>query len=384
MRRPRTLGAAALTALVCLAPGGPAAYDDTTPCPPGSWHVWQRAAGGLDSDFVNDIVDTADGSVVFATNDLYPVETHGGGISVRGTDGAWTVHRRAAGGLRSDTVYSLAANPGTLYAGTLKGAAYIDLVDGAVPSEGWRGLPSRPVMPFRLTDVSDVVHGVDFDTWFATNSGLFRMKEDRSWERYGTDAEAGELRGRFISAVADDVDSGIWIGTSGHGVAHWDVKADAWRRWTVAEGRLCNDYVYDIDVDAFGRPWVGTGIGACRYTLLGKLDGRPPGPGWEHVTSRNSPLPDDDVRAVLVDRRGRTWFGTHRGVAVREGEEWKDGVSWGVCSPTTPPAAAASPDGAPASGLPHRLVVAIHEAADGTIWFGTYGGGVASFTPAAP
>jgi hypothetical protein len=29
-------------------------------------------------------------------------------------------------------------------------------------------------------------------------------------------------------------------------------------------------------------------------------------------------------------------------------------------------------------------VVTIEESPDGTLWFGTYGGGVASFTPAAP
>lgn len=363
-----------LAATVLLAPGA-GAVDEVPSCPPGTWHVWQRAEDGLDSNFVNDIAVLDDGSVALATNDLYPVETHGGGVSVRDAEGGWTVHRRASGGLQSDTVYSVLQVGDRLLAGTLKGAAEVAFKD----ESAWRGLPSRPVMPFRLSDVSDLASSgaaKTLRTFFATNAGLFVQAADRSWTRFGTDAEGGGLRGRFVSAVATDRDSGVWIGTSGHGVAHWDYGADRWQVWSVTEGGLCNDYVYDIAVSGPTSAWVGTGIGACEWAA-----GEDGTVGWVHLTSRNSPLPDDDVRAVHVDAGGRTWFGTHQGLAVREGQ---DNDSWGVCSPMPAPEGAASPDGAVAKGVPHRLVVTIEESPDGTLWFGTYGGGVASFTPAIP
>ncbi len=355
----------ALGALLLQAPSAEAESD---PCPRGEWRVHQRVEGGLDSNYVNGIVVLDDGTVVFGTNDLHPVQTHGGGVSVLSPDGTWMRHRRSPGGLQSDTVYSVAVAGDRLLAGSLKGAASVPLVDLAAADAEWRGLPSRPVMPYGLNDISDILVDARGDRWFATNAGLFVHRAvDGGWSRYGTDAEEGDLKGRFITALAEGPDGTIWIGTAGKGVAAFQPTEESWRTWTVDAGGLCNDYVYDLAVDADGRPWAGTGIGLCGWT----------GARWEHITSRNSPLPDDDVRAVHVDRIGRLWVGTHQGAAVIRP------VS-AVCAPVEISPASAPPEGAPGDGVPHRLVVSIAEGPDGRLWFGTYGGGAASFAPEAP
>lgn len=62
-------------------------------------------------------------------------------------------------------------------------------------------------------------------------------------------------------------------------------------------------------------------------------------------------LPDTQITSLCIDRRGRVWAGTRRGVAVREAGVWK-----------VP------------QGVPKESVFALGEASDGAIWLGMYEG----------
>jgi len=313
--------------------------------------VYQRASGGPDNDFVQDIAFAPDGTAYLATNDLLDVREFGGGLSVRTPAGTWSVVRRGDGGLSSDTAYSvLYSADGTLWVGELAGVdrARADPgADGTRPRD-WTTVSGPDDRTAPLRDVFDLHLDRSGAMWFATVFGVHRLVDGR-WTTWGADTPG--LEAQLVRSIAEDPRGRIWVGTTGQGVAVYE--DGSWSRFHTGNSDLGNDHVYDLAVDDQGRVWAGTAIGVH---LL--ADGR-----WTGYTSRSSPLRDDDVRAVLVDRRGWVWLGTHDGLSILHDGQWRS------CGPATSGSA----------GPAHPVVIALEQAPDGSIWIGTYGGGVTVF-----
>ncbi|MEO8082789.1 MAG: two-component regulator propeller domain-containing protein [Ardenticatenales bacterium] len=91
------------------------------------------------------------------------------------------------------------------------------------------------------------------------------------------------------------------------------------------------------------------------------------------------------VSAIAVDSKGRIWVGTSRGGMARESaspENWREGPD---------PGGLFVYDGAEwhtfdmaVTGLPSNDISSISTAADGSVWIGTEGWGIARFSPGAP
>jgi ligand-binding sensor domain-containing protein len=341
--------------LLLAGPGATAAPPN--PCPAGSWEQFTRAGGGPDNNFVNAVAFDDAGRGYFGTGDIHPPETHGGGLSIRHLDGSWRRFRMEEGGLASNSVYSLAVTGDGLLVGSLAGVDRLDNAPApAAADPRWTALPRQPVGAFALADVLDIVVEQDGRAWFATTYGLFVVDDD-GWQRFGTSAADDGLTSRFITALALAPGGELWVGTQGKGVAVRGTDG-RWTHHRSADGGLGNDYVNDIKFDGRGRAWVGTGIGVSVFD----------GEDWTVHTPADGPLPNEDVRAISVDGQGRVWLGTHRGIAVVDGDRWS------VCAP----------DGATGAGPAHPLIVAAAPAPDGSMWFGSYGGGVLVWHPEGP
>ena len=87
-----------------------------------------------------------------------------------------------------------------------------------------------------------------------------------------------------------------------------------------------------------------------------------PIPNWTVFTQENSDLPSDRVRALAPGADGALWIGTYGGGLARLD---KDG-RWQTYS-------TANTNG----GLPHDSVLRLAPGADGALWIGTYDGGLA-------
>ena len=335
-------------------------------CPTGSWWHFDRSTGGPDNDRVNAIAFDGEGRGYFGTGDLDPVESEGGGLSVRHPDGRWERFRAAEWGLGSNTVYSVWPTRSGVLVGTLKGAHLLGTGTQGQVDWTWTALPEQPVLPFTLADVTDITEDREGRQWFATTYGLF-VWDGEVWDRHGTSSRHPGLESRFITAVVEGPDGRIWAGTHGKGVAVLEHDG-SWTGFRATEGGLGNDYVYDIAFDHAGRAWFGTGIGVSVFD----------GADWTVYTPADSPLPDEDVRTVAVDDRGWIWLGTHEGLAVVDGDTWRR-------CPAMPVAEAATGDvpagGRLVQGLVHPLVVAADPGPDGSMWFGTFGGGVSVWWP---
>ena len=150
------------------------------------------------------------------------------------------------------------------------------------------------------TGVSAVAQDADGALWVGTRGGLARFDGAR-FVPFTTQTEPG-LPSDAVSALWAAPDGALWVGTLG-GLARY--RGGRFRAWTAADG-LPDDTVWDVAGGPGGAVWVGTLGGLARlqdgrFTVYTQADG----------------LPTDDVRAVGVAPGGAVWAGTYGGGASR-------------------------------------------------------------------
>ena len=196
-----------------------------------------------------------------------------------------------------------------------------------------------------------------------------------------------------LTALAQDRQGFIWIGTQG-GLARWDgYRFHAWRADIADAGALPDDYIQTLHVDPAGRLWVGTGGGGlARYDSardrfmrmkLGLAKGRinigaiaddgrgglwigwqegllhlDPATGKvstiETLLPRGARPPQGRIRTILHDRAGGLWIGTREGLSRHAAG-----------------AAGFTPIAFEAGGTGRDQISALFEDSQGRIWIGT-------------
>lgn len=194
-----------------------------------------------------------------------------------------------------------------------------------------QGLPSTTVLALAQT--------ADGYLWLATYEGLARFDGVRFTVFHSANTEG--LVSSSIRALAAAPDGTLWIGTHGGGLVR--LREGRFRRYSTREG-LPTEMVMALHVDASGTVWAGTTGG------LARVDG--------DRVQVVGPF-RDSISAILRDRAGFVWVGTH-GAGLRRlspGGEWETlGAS---------------------RGLPGEVVSSLYEDAEGTLWVGLVGGGLA-------
>lgn len=210
----------------------------------------------------------------------------------------------AADGLPQQTVFALAQDgSGHVYAGTQDGLARWD----------GRRFASVPLPAGTRDWVSHLWAGAD-GLWIGTDASGLLLQSG------GSIRELRDAAGQSLSsieAITDAARGGVWVGTP-VGLFHCTTHACS------AVSGSTDLEVAELLEDAAGRLWVGTNAdGLFRYDPradgqlersefhLGKADG----------------LPNDAIRALLIDQRQRLWVGTGRGLARLDGDtlmRWQD------------------------------------------------------------
>ncbi|KAB2962049.1 MAG: hypothetical protein F9K18_10360, partial [Thermoanaerobaculia bacterium] len=149
-----------------------------------------------------------------------------------------------------------------------------------------------------------------------------------------------------IWSVLQDRRGFLWVATS-WGLARFDGRE--FSTLSVPEG-LPSANVRTLLESPEGEIWIGTNAGLARYD------------GHRITSYRGRPELDSTVWAAALDRHGQAWFGTDAGLLVASGDGFR---RYGR-----------------ADGLPGDYVYALLAAADGTLWVGTRGDGVAQCRPA--
>ena len=157
----------------------------------------------------------------------------------------------------------------------------------------------------RIGDAIQALHiSRDGVFWLGTPHGLVRLEAGRQQRFTRRDG----LSHDFVTAIREDRDGNLWIGTAGGGLNR--LRDGRFSPLTSHEG-LSNDHVRCLLEDHEGNLWVGTADGLdCvsdgRFVTFGRLEG----------------LRDPAVTAVAGTSDGSIWIGTNSGglTRLRQGE----------------------------------------------------------------
>jgi signal transduction histidine kinase/ligand-binding sensor domain-containing protein len=234
-------------------------------------------------------------------------------------------------GLSHDTVNALYEDrEGSLWIGT-RGGGLNRLSDAKVtpygPREGLRG---------------EITFGIRGDgagnVWVGTDSGLNRIAPDGAVTSYGS--EHG-LASPFVASLAvDRTTDELWVGTHGGGLHR--LRAGQVAPHPATRGSAA-ERIWSLLADGRGGLWIGSLAGL--HQMQGGRVARYVGEQGE--TSA-------EVYSLLQSRSGEVWVGTMTGLFHVQGDRL---ARWPLATP-------------------EDAVTALHEDARGTLWVGTYDGGL--------
>jgi ligand-binding sensor domain-containing protein len=251
-------------------------------------------------------------------------------------------------GLLSNGVFHVSKSGGKIWVGTYGGG--LSVFDPR--AENWRNYN----IPNGMGDafVYDALETANGDVWIATWSGANRirggaMDDFSKWDLYTVANTGGGLPNDWVYGLAPGKNGEVWLATEG-GLARF--KDEKWTNWThedglgapleMVEGDITfkNDpgevsshharqkeeqglgdvkvaynpnYIVSLSVAPNGDVWAGTwGAGLSRFD----------GEIWKTFTVADG-LPSNHVFALHTDEAGRLWVGTNRGLAIRDGDDFK-------------------------------------------------------------
>ncbi len=148
--------------------------------------------------------------------------------------------------------------------------------------------------------------------WMGTQSGLIRW-DGYKLRRYEANvARANSLADGYIHALLVDRGGNLWIGTSAGGLARYDAANDNFINIGagVGTGGLSHARVSALADDGEGGIWIGTGGGLERIDAQGKV--WPSSSGTPQIGAAQ--LPEGGIESLLRDRSGALWVGTRHGL----------------------------------------------------------------------
>jgi diguanylate cyclase (GGDEF)-like protein len=150
---------------------------------------------------------------------------------------------------------------------------------------------------------------MDADGQVLTNGddGVLRWQDGR-WQRFGR--EHGMDVGGGVTAILQDDEHGIWLGTLGRGLVHWLGYGNL-ENWSTSQG-LPDDVVISVLRDREGILHVGTRSGHAWQA---------PGERRFHTDPAPPAYATQEWGSMALDADGRLWAGTYGGSLLRRAHQ---------------------------------------------------------------
>ncbi|MBS1157735.1 MAG: two-component regulator propeller protein [Proteobacteria bacterium] len=229
--------------------------------------------------------------------------------------------------------------------------------------------------------------------WVGTSGGVVRYDtKDDSFKLF--DSRNGLLsNGMFY---VGRLHGQIAVGTYGGGLSLRDEKSGKWKTYNIPDG-LGDAFVYDVLTAANGDVWIATWSGVNRIRG-GNLDDRKK---WDLFTVENTKggVPNDWIYGLAEGKNGDIWLATEGGIARFAGnkwENWNHAKGLGASYDKVKEAITFKND--PGKQSTHHAkqkqemglqdvdvaynpnyVVSLEVDKQGTVWAGTWGGGLSRF-----
>ena len=229
--------------------------------------------------------------------------------------------------------------------------------------------------------------------WVGTSGGVVRY--ELSTDRFKLfDVKTGLLsNGMFY---VGRIQGKLTVGTYGGGMSMLDEEKGTWENFNIPQG-LGDAFVYDVIETRDGDVWIATWSGVNRVKG-GKLHDRSQ---WElhTVASTGGGLPNDWVYGLAEGKNGEIWLATEGGMARFADGQWEN---WNHARGIGAPYEKVRDDIAfkddPGKASQHHAqqkremglqdvdqaynpnyIVALEVDQDGSVWAGTWGGGLAHY-----
>ena len=200
----------------------------------------------------------------------------------------------------------------------------------------------------------------DQNIWVITHTkGTYiYVKKEKRW--YSTLTEL--MRAKGFENVPDDIlvweicydaKGLLWVATDHLGVLVLDFASKEWRQFTNVKGddtSLPDITIKHLYLDQLGRMWLASyknGVAMCSEAL-----------------TNFKTLPVGDINAITEDREGYYWLGRNDGGIIKMDPQTLEVVE--TFNKHT-------------LGVPSDIIVGSYAAKDGSLWFGTYEGGVLKY-----
>ncbi len=254
--------------------------------------------------------------------------------------------------------------------------------------------PARAFTHFRVGEKNvKSIYAEGKVVWVGTSGGVIRYDwGSDDYQLY--DAKNGLLSNGIF--YVGRLQGKMAIGTYGGGLALLDEKTQTFETYNVPEG-LGDAFVYDVLAAKNGDVWIATWSGANRIRG-GNLKDRSK---WDLYTVENTKhgLPNDWVYGLAEGKNGDIWMATEGGLALWRGGKWTNwnharglGADYDIVKKDI------AFDNDPSKQSLHHAqqkkemglqdvnvaynpnyIIAMKVDADGVVWAGTWGGGLARY-----
>ncbi len=228
----------------------------------------------------------------------------------------------------------------------------------------------------------NLVHAICQDRrgfmWFGTKDGLNRYDGYRFTIFRHDQFDSTSISGNEIQAIYESRRGGsagrLWIGTTS-GLNLFDPATESFLCFRAQPGNpnsLSHDDVTAICEDTAGALWIGTNGGGLNRLTINPYEGSKPSQRFAftrylHDPNDSQSLSNNSVTAVLCDRAGALWVGTHEGVNRLAG----------VTSPASGRDSSSNFNGIfirynqATSNLHEKPISSLYEDRSATLWVGT-------------
>ena len=210
-----------------------------------------------------------------------------------------------------------------------------------------------------------LLRDADGDLWLGTQQdGLARL--DRRGRLQAVPLPEGGATRSGISSLMQDGTGIIWVGTNRNGAFMLDphtLHAEPVVDITGTDTSLSNDWITQVADLGDGRIWIGTfGRGLIEYDRVHRRTRR-----VLHDPLISGGIPNNTVMAIMRDRAGVVWLGTHRGLGWHDPQQHTVITLLGASGRK--------------QGISDVDVRSVLETADGRVWLGLGNNGVDILDP---
>jgi ligand-binding sensor domain-containing protein/serine/threonine protein kinase len=199
--------------------------------------------------------------------------------------------------------------------------------------------------------------------WVGTAGGLNRF-DGYEFKVFLPDPKRPDaLRDGSITAIFEDKNRNLWIGTKAGGLHWFDRRTETFRVFQAEKkpDAFPDNRVYRFFGDADGTLWIGTSAGLCRLKSFDAATGNAVFETFKNDPKNPQSLGHNRVLAMARDRNGVLWIGT------------RDGL-YRMTSENPPSFEAFRNDPNDPTSLPDNEVYALNIDSEGNLWGGMWGG----------